>query len=113
MDMGTVLPKLVYRSMFMKCIDPRNREYMTSVDVELWESTNLALHTWINKKQKTWRISEFDSGKCILKNIPNRQEALSYMMELRDILHRWSSLAGEMADVMCKVKDIQKRIDHA
>lgn len=93
----------------MSCYDESVGIYKQGTDVSLWVSANLALHRW---DDKTWRISEFESGRYILRDIIKRDDAIQYMIKLRQLVRKWSENIAGMDEVKQKVKELQREIDN-
>ncbi len=73
--------------------EPQTQQGMKKVTVQLWEGVGLCVHEYNDDTvgEYTWRITHAESGRAILRHIANKQEALQYMMRLRN----WISVEGK------------------
>ena len=71
------------------------QEGMKEVEAEVWADTGLAIHEY-NDSIGTgkWRVTHVSSGRSILRHIKNRQEAVYYLMKVKE----WETTEGTNID---------------
>ena len=84
-----LLPRLVKSEMWMVCIGEMGSISHKKVDVELWGSVGLCIHEYNDTIDK-WRISHMQSGRSILRYIKNREQAIEYLMKVKE----WETIEG-------------------
>ena len=62
------------------------------LDVEEWVTVGLAIHQYVDEidKRYHWRISHMESGRAILRHMRNREQAIEYLMRVREIQKNWT-----------------------
>lgn len=78
------------------------------VKVQLWKDVGLCIH----REKDGWRISQYDSGKYVLKNIKTRREVIESMMKLRNLKKNWSKV-DDNDDVKDKVLMMRRKYEKA
>jgi len=87
-------PRLVKAEMWMVCSGEIGSISHKKVDVELWASVGLCIHSYSDELTDKWRISHMESGRSILRHMNSREQAIEYMLKINN----WKSVEKLQVD---------------
>lgn len=111
-----LLPRLVEANMFI-AFGERD-EYTgqhqlgrREIRVELWQNTGLAIHTYNDEISiGKWRVTHMESGRSILRHMKSREQAIQYLLRLRQIAVDWR-ISEEKFESLENRSEVKKQVD--
>lgn len=85
----SIQPRLKKTFMDVAMCDVRGVLSHKRVDAELWERVGLAIHRSEEMEVREWKISHYESGRVVLKQMKSRKQAIEYLVVLRTVLSDW------------------------